>query len=982
MSEQATLISSLNTYLPTIGLQSLDEELTDINTKQSIVKWIRKGAHDEDDTISANFARYRNHFYDPQHGGQGYTFGTLTGAPSPDWGLEDTRIFATQSYSFKDARQYYYDALTLTNGDNRQMWMARTFYTLGHSIHLIEDMAQPQHTRNDSHGGRPLGPPSLYEKYTDLDKVRGNLPFSDANYNQNSPVIFDKARSFWTTGDGQGLSQFSSDNFLSTGTNFRGAFQDGGLVAQPNERYPLPAPGAAKYEDANSLLTSIGTIPPAECAPPHNPCVMAFFNSEVTDNYRPSAGGINPKASTASIFDQDLELYRKTVSYPNLDKCADPTNPDSCERIETGQIFALNRFNFDQAHKFLIPKAVAYSAGLIDYFFRGKLAAEDAVFTDTGISLRVRNAIDPQKTPAWANEVLYPAGGPQPGTLTIAYEYKDAAGENKYGASQAVPMAAEPGSTGGIAPGETSQNVYDFALSLPAGAMQVKYRLVFQGRLGQEDGAVAVGQVEPISGFVVTPNYAPTDGISGPRAIFNQGGQWRLSDKKGPAAGNIDWKGWYVNGKPTKVLSWKGPSTRYFPDPLPLQHLDSVVYQDGKYATGAPGPVLGAALAKDTAGREWLVVVTLSESDDVVYRRPNDHSDTADDWEEIGRASAAQLNPEPGATFSVADIPWFFSGDGHEAQTLRSWRGVQSPYTQLMRLKFEINADVTAALPSSPANLMGFETKRSCTGGYDNQHVGGANWNTQTTGEYIVAVDYKDDREVLARVRVEASTVGVTRAADKSGNTRLESQWREYFLWDGGQTMYYDEKKTITSSWTNLFTDFRESDAYSLYWRQFLYGLDLRNEAYAYTYWQSDKQNNISGTNQGYRIEETDTLTEGGSIDVAGDPRAMIYSQNQEPFVNIRTTYNYPATERLCPSLAPGGSYSDSWVAYGALDFSSPIGNGSFAVDTNENIAASFSYLNFNNELRHFNHLTGAALPQVLPGAPPDARYDPIGVIR
>ena len=33
------------------------------------------------------------------------------------------------------------------------------------------------------------------------------------------------------------------------------------------------------------------------------------------------------------------------------------------------RLFALNRFNFDDAHKILIPKAVSYSAGLINYFF-------------------------------------------------------------------------------------------------------------------------------------------------------------------------------------------------------------------------------------------------------------------------------------------------------------------------------------------------------------------------------------------------------------------------------------------------------------------------------------------------------------------------------------------------------------------------------------------------------------------------------------
>ena len=159
LSKQATLQSNLYKYLPSVGLKSVNDQLTDISTTKTIIDWIRQGAKDEDDTVSANFFRYRNHFYDPQHGGAGYSYvGVEAGEPSPDWALEDTRTFITQSYSLKEARQNFYDALTLPSKGNREEWMARTFYTLGHVIHHTEDMAQPQHTRNDSHGGFFLGP--------------------------------------------------------------------------------------------------------------------------------------------------------------------------------------------------------------------------------------------------------------------------------------------------------------------------------------------------------------------------------------------------------------------------------------------------------------------------------------------------------------------------------------------------------------------------------------------------------------------------------------------------------------------------------------------------------------------------------------------------------------------------------------------------------------------------------------------------------
>ena len=60
-------------------------------------------------------------------------------------------------------------------------------------------------------------------------------------------------------------------------------------------------------------------------------------------------------ASTNSIFSADLKKYAPKKQ----------------------AIFTLNRFNFDVAHSLLIPRAVGYSAGLINYFFRGKMDWEE-----------------------------------------------------------------------------------------------------------------------------------------------------------------------------------------------------------------------------------------------------------------------------------------------------------------------------------------------------------------------------------------------------------------------------------------------------------------------------------------------------------------------------------------------------------------------------------------------------------------------------
>ncbi|MBI4734927.1 MAG: hypothetical protein HY766_02510, partial [candidate division NC10 bacterium] len=67
-------------------------------------------------------------------------------------------------------------SLTEPDPKDRERWLTETFYTLGHVIHLIQDLASPAHTRNAMHVGSlgpfNLGPLSVVEKYLDLKDVR------------------------------------------------------------------------------------------------------------------------------------------------------------------------------------------------------------------------------------------------------------------------------------------------------------------------------------------------------------------------------------------------------------------------------------------------------------------------------------------------------------------------------------------------------------------------------------------------------------------------------------------------------------------------------------------------------------------------------------------------------------------------------------------------------------------------------------------
>ncbi len=327
ISERAAQRSQLPEILPDLGIESISSRALN---GMNVLQWIRYGANHEDDTLSLFPARYVNHFYNPRTG-EG-----LAGAfyPSPYWGLEDTTAITGQDYSLNDAIEYLYRGIRSPIQQERERYLGLAFRTLGHVVHLIQDAAQPQHTRNDSHGTG-----SAYERLT--DNMRGQLP-----YDGYITVKFTGARDYWYTilpgGDitaGKGMAEYSNRGFLTVGTNFR--WQGASVVTDPD--FPLPA-----FDPSSELVVDITTLIPG--TPLRGQ--LSFFGNNVADVYNSNYSSFNQFATTLSIFDADLTRYALTPS----------------------RFFTINRFNCYQAQNYLIPRAVAYSTGLIDYFFRGKLS--------------------------------------------------------------------------------------------------------------------------------------------------------------------------------------------------------------------------------------------------------------------------------------------------------------------------------------------------------------------------------------------------------------------------------------------------------------------------------------------------------------------------------------------------------------------------------------------------------------------------------
>ena len=143
-----------------------------------IREWIALGSDWEDELVVDGWVRAPRHMYDPIHPPGRLTditsfHASLSGPYTSALQWAQARPGSNDPYSWADAREYYYKALTsryeTIDGENlesaehsRNWYFAQTFRALGQVIHLLEDMATPAHVRNDRH---IPGDADLYEAY-------------------------------------------------------------------------------------------------------------------------------------------------------------------------------------------------------------------------------------------------------------------------------------------------------------------------------------------------------------------------------------------------------------------------------------------------------------------------------------------------------------------------------------------------------------------------------------------------------------------------------------------------------------------------------------------------------------------------------------------------------------------------------------------------------------------------------------------------
>jgi hypothetical protein len=577
--------------------------------------WLMRGAIREDDFKSGFYDnpnlvpdtdpwndsfRSSHHFYDPTTMSSG---GLFTQSLLP-WALgvaDDPSIMTNQEpdptrgnhFSYVDAKRAYYQALIykrpapttaqfLRDDDTfRKALWATTLMSLGHVVHLLEDTAQPQHVRNESHAylcntngldfvNQPVAT-RTFENYTDF---RVTFPFDQALANAGSGERYSfsnacddekwrnmfvaasasppKNTSLWIgSGNTYPIPQFSLvRKFFTT------KFEDGninnrrGLADYTNRGFYTEGKFAGDYD---SPPKDVANSPDIVIGDTRTIVVPGKGNVKLRGLYWKVPDAVSPNYPNPDL---DAQGRAPIASYGFWTEVIQAPSPAYAERY--APILSLE--NYNQIADMTAPRAVAYSTGLINYFFRGKLDIEpidqkvfavlnqgephtvDAdgyprkpdgtIFGFEKIRLKVRNATDPIIESGTNVNVPQTVGA---GTLIAVARYHrnacykpDLSGERSqvYALSPAIgaitsPVCASglpvrtnyqeisvsapltisgvadlPGGAGGTPPA-TIEKTFDFSLDkIPANVADLYIQLIFKGQLGEETDGIALGNID------------------------------------------------------------------------------------------------------------------------------------------------------------------------------------------------------------------------------------------------------------------------------------------------------------------------------------------------------------------------------------------------------------------------------------------------------------------------------------------------------
>jgi len=426
----AVVLSDLDAILK--AQYRVDRGATFVVNGETVQTWIEIGATREDFPAT----RSLNHFHSPLR--PWASAGGLLGQSSvywqqnPDQGLGGT-------WSWPVARQRLFEFLTLPTPAARAQALADTARALGHVMHMVQDAATPAHTREDSH--------LIHDGYeARIEELRGSLDATLRSRFQaflNASSTLPSTSIFTPTGDPRApvpvARLVDSDRYAGTLPSYSvGAdvgmadYTSGGYVSDDTIFLGFALP----------RRESLG---PAVFDPPADTPGARRYFPKTTDG------------DTVSHFVAEGALYERLLFRGQL----------------VGGFMLDDKVYEDYAAR-LIPRAVGYSAGLLNYFFRSSFDFNVGVSANDASARLLTISIPPELTAETMD-----------GTFTLYAEDQDGLRSAVAGASITTTLFR----------GASAQAIFTPVSSVRA------YVLVFRGTLGTEANAVT-GKVKPMGPFV------------------------------------------------------------------------------------------------------------------------------------------------------------------------------------------------------------------------------------------------------------------------------------------------------------------------------------------------------------------------------------------------------------------------------------------------------------------------------------------------
>jgi hypothetical protein len=476
-----------------------------IGVKQDVIgkkvfEWLGYGGVQEDrpgsifDYVLNNENRSVNHFHNPlkiwDEAGLNDSLFVPVFVPYPPFIQWQIRWYTGQSsilwsqninqslggkWSWQDGREYFYIALTgrdfsgtavALNQADRERYFAYTFRSVGQLLHLVQDASVPEHVRNDAHAF------PAYEAAVEgfMDQTTYGSFWNDL---LATPITFDRSILDIPPANPSAPGRISRliDTDLYNGIN------PGVTVTQYNSPQTI---GLAEYTNANFLSKD------------------TMFKSDALHNFSyPSV------TDTTLWIDNNNKKYIKKVGSGDvvnhlavrgwLDQYRQTYFPQYTENLP----LTLDEECYKEYAQKLIPRAVGYSVGLLNYFFRGVI---EITLPDNGVYAITTPSGAFKEIHLMAENVTSADEAMPNGTIQLVVKYKLA--QQDPFQSMPVPVSAdfsyivvpEKNNASSIPQNSTAELVFDLSNNpIPLWATDVYLQVVYRGQLGNEADAVAVG---------------------------------------------------------------------------------------------------------------------------------------------------------------------------------------------------------------------------------------------------------------------------------------------------------------------------------------------------------------------------------------------------------------------------------------------------------------------------------------------------------